>query len=110
MNIMETMKTITELAQKGLTIELQEKIMELREQVISLKEENIQLRDDKLSLQQEMALLTKGERCPKCRKGTWEFIDSKPHPTFGELGGLERTYKCSACGFSEKYLYNPSKA
>lgn len=110
MNIMETMKVITELAQKLKNIELQEKIMELREEVINLKEENIQLRAENSELKSQIDEYSNGESCPRCRKRSWVFIDSKPHPTFGDLGCLERTYKCSACGFSEKHMHDPSEA
>lgn len=100
MNIMETMKAITELAKKGMTVELQEKIVELREEVVRLKEENI-------ILKQKVEEYSKGDRCPKCRKHKWKLEYSRPHPQFGEVGGIERTYKCSECGFSEKYIVTP---
>ena len=102
MGITETMATITELAKKGLTVELREKIMDLREDVIALKEENQELRSDNLKLKQQIKKFSKGEQCPKCRKATWELIASKPHPILKDLGMLERTYECSECGFSEK--------
>src|SRR5690349_17089610 len=44
MAILDTAKDIYDLAKKGLTIELQEKIMELREEALALQEENQQLR------------------------------------------------------------------
>jgi regulator of replication initiation timing len=110
MNIMETMKSITDLAKKGMTVELQEKVVELKEEVINLKDENVQLRSDNLELKSQIDELSNGEPCPKCRKAGWEFIESKPHPIFGGLGCLERTFKCSACGFSEKHMYDPNKA
>ena len=103
MNVMETMKAITELAKKGMTVELQEKIVELREEVVGLKEENIQLREENIILKQKVEVYLKGDLCPKCRKPGWKIESSKPHPQFGEVGGIERTYKCSECGFSEKY-------
>ena len=101
MNIMETMKSITDLAKKGMTVELQEKIMELREAVIALKEENLRLRSDNMELKQQVVELSKGELCPKCRRSSWNLVDSIPHPQFGTLGVIQRTYKCSDCGFSE---------
>lgn len=108
-NIMETMKTITELAKKGMTVELQEKIVELREEVIGLKEENIQLKEENLALKQEIEGYTQGEQCPKCRKASWELVDSIPHPVMGDVGIIERTYKCSECGFSEKKIHTPDR-
>lgn len=44
MAILDTAKDIYDLAKKGLTIELQEKIMSLREEALELQEENLQLR------------------------------------------------------------------
>lgn len=102
MGAIETMATITELAKKGLTVELREKIMELREDVIALREENVELKSDNLELKQQIEEFSKGEPCPKCRKATWQLIDSKPHPMLGAAGAIERTYECSECGFSEK--------
>ena len=57
MAILDTAKTIAELAKKGMSVELQEKIMELREEVIALKEENIQLRNENLQLKQNLLTL-----------------------------------------------------
>ena len=45
-----------------------------------------------------------GEKCPSCRKMGWRLVDSQPDRTFGELGGIRRTYKCSECGLSESKL------
>jgi DNA-directed RNA polymerase subunit RPC12/RpoP len=100
-------KEIFELMKKGATLEAQQKIMELKETVLSLQEENLELKKENLSLKHQIEISEKGERCPKCNKFTWLLIDSSPHPTFGELGGIQRTYKCSNCSFSEKHLYSP---
>lgn len=108
MGAIETMKTITELAQKGMTIELQEKIVKLREEVVGLKEENIRLREENVALKQEIERYTKGDICPKCGKAAWKLESSKPHPRLGRLGVIERTYKCSECGFSEKHTLTPN--
>jgi regulator of replication initiation timing len=103
-NIKEAFGIILELLKKGATLEAQQKIIELKETVISLQEENFRLRGENLSLRQQLELSEKGERCPKCRKGTWNLVESKPHPLFGLAGGLERTYKCSECGFTENQV------
>ena len=107
MGAIETMKTIAELAQKGMTIELQEKIVTLREEVVGLKEENVQLREENIALRQELEKYTKGNTCPKCGKAAWKLESSKPHSQLGDLGVIERTYKCSECGFSEKHTHTP---
>jgi hypothetical protein len=46
--------------------------------------------------------------CPKCRKRIYELESSRPDPTFGDMGAIRRTYKCSGCGFSEQKLITPS--
>ena len=106
MNISD-IKEIFEFLKKGATVEAQQKIVELRETVISLQEENINLKRENLALKQQIEVLEKGERCPMCRKPTWNLIKSKPHPTFGDMGTLERTYKCSECGHSENHIFDP---
>ncbi len=100
-------KEIFELIKKGATLEAQQKISELKETVISLQEENLELKKENLSLKQQIEMSEKGERCPKCRKGCWNLVESNPHPTFGEMGVLERKYKCSECGFTENQIFNP---
>ena len=101
MSILDTMQTIAKLAKSGMTLELQEKIVELREEVLELKEENLRLREECLQAKQELEKCTKGDLCPKCRKPAWSLQSSRPHPTFGRMGALEKTFKCSECGYSE---------
>jgi len=100
MGAIETAKIIAELAKKGMTVELQEKIMELREEVMALKEENVQLRNVNLELEQQIENYSKGEKCPKCLRPGWKIESSKPNENgFGDLGAIDRTYKCTECGF-----------
>ena len=108
MAIMDTAKTIAELAKKGMTVELQEKIMELREDVMALKEENVQLRNENLMLKQQLENYSKGEKCPKCLKPAWKVESSRPSKTgLGRLGVIDRTYKCAECGFTETHTETP---
>ena len=107
MNIIETIKVATELAKKGMMVELQEKIAQLREEVIALKEDNIQLRTSNLELKEQIDKYSKDAICPKCKKTSWHLEGSKPHPMFGDAGVIERTYICSECGHSEKHLFDP---
>ena len=102
MSILDTMQTVTKLAKSGMTLELQEKVVELREQVLELKEENLRLREECLKIRQELETYTKGDLCPKCKKPAWNLDSSHPHPTFGQMGVLEKTFKCGECGYSEK--------
>jgi regulator of replication initiation timing len=105
-NIKEVFELIIELIKKGATLEAQKKIMELEGVVISLQEENFNLRRENLSLRQQLELSEKGESCPKCRKGTWNLVGNEPHKIFGDMGVLERTFKCSECGYTEKKQYD----
>lgn len=108
MTILDTVKTIADLAKKGMTVELQEKIVELREEVMALKEENIRLRDENLQLKRQIDSYAKGEKCPKCLKPAWKVESSKPNNTgLGQLGAIDRTYKCSECGFTETHIETP---
>jgi len=102
-------KDIIELVKAGATIEAQEKIMELRQSALTIQEENIQLRNRVLELETRVRELetTEGEPCPRCRKKTWVVESSKPDPTFGDLGGIRRTYKCAECGLSESTMVTP---
>ncbi len=101
MDILETIKSVANLAKQGMTIELEEVIVDLRQQVVSMKEENILLREENIQLKEQISNFAKGDPCPKCKQPSWEIESSKPDPTFGDLGGQRRTYKCSECGFTE---------
>ncbi len=107
-NIKEIFALIKELIKKGATLEAQQKIMELEEKVLLLQEENIKLRKENLLLTQQLEDSEKGDRCPRCKQRTWNLIESKPHPIFGQMGSLERKYQCSECGFSESHKFNPT--
>jgi regulator of replication initiation timing len=52
--IIDTAKDVYALAAKGLTIDLQEKLMKLREQALELQEENLSLRTEVSSLRQKL--------------------------------------------------------
>ena len=99
-------KDIFELLKAGATIEAQERIMELRQAALSIQEDNIQLRNRVLELEARVKELESadGEPCPRCRKKSWVVEKSEPDPTFGRLGGVRRTYKCTECGLSESTI------
>ena len=65
-------------------------------------EENFKLKEKIRALE-----AVEADPCPKCRKRTYELESSRPDPTFGEVGAIRRTYKCSDCGFSEQKLITP---
>ena len=102
-------RDILELIKTGATIEAQEKIMELRQAALDLQEENIQLRNRVIELESRVRDLESdsGEPCPKCRRKTWVVESSAPDRHFGDLGGVRRVYKCSACGFTESTMITP---
>lgn len=102
-------KDILELLKAGATIEAQEKIMELRQAALSIQEDNIGLRNRILQLEARVKELESadGEPCPRCRKRTWVVEKSEPDRTFGRLGGVRRTYKCTECGLSESTIVTP---
>jgi hypothetical protein len=80
----------------NLIADLHMELAEAKVKLAGVMEENIRLKEQVTALQN-----TEGEPCPKCRKRGWE-LESRPHPIFGDAGGVNRTYKCSACGFSER--------
>ncbi|MGA2323086.1 MAG: hypothetical protein ABSG22_04485 [Sedimentisphaerales bacterium] len=106
-NIKEAFGIILELLKKGATLEAQQKIIELKETVISLQEENFRLRGENLSLKQQLEMLEKGERCPKCGKASWKLIKSEPNQIYGIMGVLDRTHQCTECGFTETHQFDP---
>ena len=56
MAIIDTSKLIVELAKKGMSLELQEKIMQLREEALELQEENLRLKTENLKLKKKEEL------------------------------------------------------
>ena len=61
MAIIDTSKIIVELAKKGMTVELQEKIMQLREEALELQAENLRLKTENLELKKKEELQEKIE-------------------------------------------------
>lgn len=76
----------------------------LWKQLKSLPETVARLEDRVVTLERVLAEDAPADRCPKCRKLTYELQESVPDPTFGRLGGNRRTYRCASCGFTEKKL------
>jgi|HubBroStandDraft_6_1064221.scaffolds.fasta_scaffold146396_2 hypothetical protein len=56
MSIVDTAKDIYDLAKKGVTIDLQERLMGLREEAMSLQEENLKLRKRIQELEEQATL------------------------------------------------------
>jgi len=86
----------------NLIADLNMEFAELKLKMAGVVEENVNLKARIRELEN-----TEAEPCPKCRKGTWELENSRPHPTFGDSGVFLRSYKCSECGFKEQKLITP---
>ncbi len=108
MAIIETSKIIVELAKKGMTIELQEKIMQLREEALELQEENLSLKTENIKLKKKEELRGTvqfennfvyqviddqklGPCCPRC------FDKEQKLARLVEI--QNRAYGCSICKF-----------
>lgn len=75
MAFLETAKDVYDLAKKGMTIELQEKIMELREQALALQEDNHRLRARVAELERKLTVDSAMEF-----KKPFYFRSSDEHP------------------------------
>ncbi len=58
-SLIDTTKTVYDLAKKGMSIELQQKIMQLREEALELQEENLKLKTENLKLKKKEELQEK---------------------------------------------------
>jgi uncharacterized protein with PIN domain len=90
--------------------ELTDAIADLRLQLASLKIGMADLMEENDSLKRQVARFdsAEGDRCPRCKKSAYVLEKSERDETFGEVGGMMRTYLCSACGFTEQSLVMPS--
>jgi hypothetical protein len=88
---------------KNLVADLTLELAKIKTQLAEFMEENTRLKSKINDLENNG-----GEKCPKCLRRGWGLESSHPDPTFGELGAIRRTYKCSLCGFSENKLITPS--
>jgi len=108
MAIIDTSKIIVELAKKGMTIELQEKIMQLREEALELQEENLKLKRENIVLKKKEKLQEKvkykrkvyyreGDEvpfCPYCYEKHQLLIHLTPRYEQYEGG---QVYECREC-------------
>jgi hypothetical protein len=113
MSLLDTAKDVYDLAKKGMTIELQEKLMELWEQALTLQEDNLKLRsritelDEKARLKESMHFrapfyFRDGDSVPFCPV-CWER-DGKPIHMRAYTGdGDDRRYHtCGVCNLTEQ--------
>jgi regulator of replication initiation timing len=106
MSIIDTAKDIYSLAAKGLTMDLQEKLMQLREQALELQEENLSLRGELLTLRQQLdreknlefdgAVYRdeKGTYCPTCHDKDDKLIRLQ----INKNPSIDARWCCNACG------------
>jgi DNA-directed RNA polymerase subunit RPC12/RpoP len=100
--LMEISEKIKDAELRNLIGDLNLKLADIKIQLANVIDENIQLKAKIKSLEG-----TEGEKCPKCRRPGWQLESSTRHPIFGDVGGVQRLYKCSLCGFSESKLITP---
>jgi regulator of replication initiation timing len=87
---------------RNLLADLSLELAEIKTQLADMMDENRQLKEKIRTLES-----TEGEPCPKCRKRGWQLEGSTRDQIFGDVGGVQRLYKCSLCGFSESKLIVP---
>ena len=56
MSMMDTAKDLVELAKKGMTIELQQRLMDMQERELALREENINLKEKLRIIEEKTSL------------------------------------------------------
>jgi hypothetical protein len=100
--LMEISEKIKDAELRNLIGDLNLKLADIKIQLANAIEQNIELKAKVTSLES-----IEGEKCPKCRRTGWQLESSTPHPIFGDVGGMERVYKCSLCGFSESKVIVP---
>jgi hypothetical protein len=52
-------------------------------------------------LESRIGSAPKFETCPSCGVGRWHKKKSEPSRVFGDLGGLDVTYGCNHCSYTE---------
>ncbi|NCC52911.1 MAG: hypothetical protein EOM20_17105 [Spartobacteria bacterium] len=95
-NISENIK---EAEFRNIVADLSVELAEAKMKLADLISENADLRKQLSEIE-----TAPGIACPSCRKYTYIVVKSEPDKTFGDLGGLRRTYQCSACGLKEEKI------
>lgn len=89
-------KNITDADFRNLLADLSIELADAKLKIADVVAENAKLKERVIELES-----ADGEKCPKCGQRTFELVSSSKHPTFGDLGVMERQYKCASCGFEE---------
>ncbi len=95
-------KNIENAEFKNLLADLSMELADLKVRVADVIEENAALKNRVTELQS-----ARGDLCPKCKNQSFSLKSSRPHPTFKEVGVVERLYSCSNCGFEEAKTVDP---
>lgn len=99
---MEISEKVKDAELRNLVGDLSIRLADVKIQLAKVTEENTQLKARVWALES-----AEGEKCPKCRKPGFQLESSRPHPLLGDVGVIERMYKCSLCGFSESKQITP---
>jgi predicted RNA-binding Zn-ribbon protein involved in translation (DUF1610 family) len=84
---------------KGLVADIQIELAEVKSRLADVLNENTQLKSQLLAVDKPQF-----PPCPSCGSRTWRVEKSVRDPTFGDLGGIRQTFKCSSCNFTEQKL------
>lgn len=100
---------LSELCDKASHEELRMIMGSLKLQLFELKMGTAELVEENIILKQRLAGFenTGKASCPRCQKRTYRLERSERDRLFGEVGGLNRTYMCDSCGFTEQALQIP---
>lgn len=55
----------------------------------------------------EERLSGRGDMCPKCKKLTYELVETKEDPMTGSLGGRRDMFRCTNCDHKDEVLRMP---
>ena len=100
---------LSDLCDKATHDELRMIMGSLKLQLAELKISTAELVEENYILRQKLACFenTGAAGCPRCQKRTYRLERSERDRIFGEVGGLNRTYLCDSCGFTEQALQIP---
>jgi len=107
-SLIDTAKIVYDLAKKGMSIDLQEKLMQLREEALKLQEENLNLKNENLKMKEKIELqetlkfnrnvyFRDGDEipfCPYCYEKS-NLLIHLSGPVKGDSGFY--SYKCQEC-------------
>lgn len=108
-DLADGMKRLQALKKDLSELDLREEIIETRELLMNARSELLERDETIAELRRTIEAMKSGESCVICREGQMKVVDSRPHPTLGEVGLLEHTLKCSSCNHREDLVYDPAK-